>query len=93
MRAPPGDGVIERNAIFGTTGDLAARYLLPGLARCGAAGQLGGRFKLARAGREAWDTEDFRQWAAAQLGLFDHRFLNPSAGGMLRPPSVPATSQ
>lgn len=92
MQAPPGVGVIERPATFGTTGDLAARYLLPGLARCGRR-QLGGRFKLASAGREAWDTEGFRQWAAAQLGLFGHRFLNPSAGGMLRPPSVPATRQ
>jgi glucose-6-phosphate 1-dehydrogenase len=59
--------MIERLAIFGATGDLTARYLLPGLAALQAAGQLGGRFQLASAGREEWDTEDFRQWAAAQL--------------------------
>ena len=60
--------MIERLAIFGATGDLTARYLLPGLAALQAAGQLGGGFRLAAAGREKWDTEDFRQWAAAQLG-------------------------
>jgi glucose-6-phosphate 1-dehydrogenase len=54
--------MIERLAIFGATGDLTARYLLPGLAALQAAGQLGGRFQLASAGREEWDTEDFRQW-------------------------------
>jgi glucose-6-phosphate 1-dehydrogenase len=59
--------MIERLAIFGATGDLTARYLLPGLAALQAAGQLGDRFQLASAGREAWDTGDFRQWAAAQL--------------------------
>ena len=57
--------MIERLALFGATGDLTARYLLPGLAALQAAGQLGGRFQLASAGREEWDTEDFRQWAAA----------------------------
>ena len=59
--------MIERLAIFGATGDLTARYLLPGLAALQAAGQLSGRFRLVGAGREEWDTEDFRQWAAAQL--------------------------
>ena len=59
--------MIERLVIFGATGDLAARYLLPGLAALHAAGHIGGRFELASAGREDWNTEDFRQWAAAQL--------------------------
>jgi glucose-6-phosphate 1-dehydrogenase len=59
--------MIERLAIFGATGDLTARYLLPGLAALQAAGQLGGRFQLAGAGREEWDTGGFRQWTAAQL--------------------------
>src|SRR5262245_56328187 len=59
--------MIDRLAIFGATGDLTARYLLPGLAAVHAAGQLGDRFQLAGAGREEWDTGDFRQWAADQL--------------------------
>src|SRR5215472_3712585 len=66
--------MIERLAIFGATGDLTARYLLPGLAALQAAGQLGDRFQLASAGREEWDTEDFRQWAAAQLDRHGGRF-------------------
>ncbi len=59
--------MIERLAIFGATGDLTARYLLPGIASLVAAGRLDGRFRLTGAGREDWGTEDFRQWAHAQL--------------------------
>ena len=66
--------MIERLAIFGATGDLTARYLLPGLAALQAAGQLSNRFQLTGAGREEWDTEDFRQWAAAQLDRHGGRF-------------------
>src|SRR5215469_2101123 len=69
-----GAGMIERLAIFGATGDLTARYLLPGLAALQAAGQLGDRFQLAGVGREGWDTGDFRQWAAAQLDRHGGQF-------------------
>jgi len=66
--------MIERLAIFGATGDLTARYLLPGLAALQAAGQLGDRFQLTGAGREEWDTGGFRRWAAAQLDRHGGRF-------------------
>jgi glucose-6-phosphate 1-dehydrogenase len=59
--------MIARLAIFGATGDLTARYLLPGLAALRAAGRLGGDFQLAAAGREGWDSAEFREWAAHQL--------------------------
>jgi glucose-6-phosphate 1-dehydrogenase len=59
--------MIERLVIFGATGDLTARYLLPGLAALRAAGHLGDGFQLTGAGREDWDTDEFRRWAAAQL--------------------------
>ncbi len=59
--------MIERLVIFGATGDLTARYLLPGLAALRAGGQLGERFRLTGAGRDGWDDERFRHWAAAQL--------------------------
>ena len=59
--------MIERLVVFGATGDLTARYLLPGLAALHATGRLGGRFELAGAGRQDWDTEGFRRWAADQL--------------------------
>src|SRR5215469_6137358 len=57
-----------RLAIFGATGDLTARYLLPGLAALYAAGHLGDDFVLAGASREEWDTGEFQRWAATQLG-------------------------
>ena len=66
--------MIERLAIFGATGDLTARYLLPGLAALQAAGQLSDRFQLTGVGREEWDTGDFRHWAAAQLDRHGGRF-------------------
>jgi glucose-6-phosphate 1-dehydrogenase len=60
--------MIDRLAIFGATGDLTARYLLPGLAALQAAGQLGDGFHLVGAGRESWDSSEFLRWAADQLG-------------------------
>jgi glucose-6-phosphate 1-dehydrogenase len=60
-------GVIERLVIFGATGDLTARYLLPGLVALQADGHLGDGFRLRGSGREDWDDEQFRGWAAAQL--------------------------
>lgn len=60
--------MIERLAIFGATGDLTARYLLPGLAALHAGGHLGERFRLAAAGRADWDTDGYRRWASDQLG-------------------------
>jgi glucose-6-phosphate 1-dehydrogenase len=54
-------------AVFGATGDLTGRYLLPGLASLQAAGELSDRFRLVGAGREDWDDEKFRRWASAQL--------------------------
>ncbi|HVT69472.1 MAG TPA: glucose-6-phosphate dehydrogenase [Trebonia sp.] len=59
--------MIDRLVVFGGTGDLMARYLLPGLAALRAAGLLGERFQVTGSGREDWDGEHFRSWAGAQL--------------------------
>jgi glucose-6-phosphate 1-dehydrogenase len=59
--------MIDRLVIFGATGDLTARYLLPGLGALRAAGLLSERFRLTGSGREDWDDQQFRSWAAAQL--------------------------
>ena len=59
--------MIDRLAIFGATGDLTARYLLPALGSLRASGQLGDGFWLTGAGREEWDDDEFRRWASAQL--------------------------
>ncbi|MFD2417730.1 glucose-6-phosphate dehydrogenase [Amycolatopsis pigmentata] len=66
--------MIERLAIFGATGDLTGRYLLPGLAALRAAGQLGDGFRLTGAGREDWDGDEFRRWATAQLDRHAEEF-------------------
>ncbi|MEU6431057.1 glucose-6-phosphate dehydrogenase [Microbispora sp. NPDC046973] len=59
--------MIHRLAVFGATGDLSARYLLPALAALRAAGRLDDRFRLTCVGRQDWHDEQFRHWAAAQL--------------------------
>jgi glucose-6-phosphate 1-dehydrogenase len=62
--------MIDRLAVAGGTGDLSARYLLPGLAALYAAGHLPDGFELVCADRSDWDTERFRSWAAAQLDRY-----------------------
>lgn len=69
--------MIHRLVIFGATGDLTARYLLPGLAALKAAGDLGDDFHLVGAGREDWTTAEFQEWAAA--GLERHAGNVPAA--------------
>jgi glucose-6-phosphate 1-dehydrogenase len=59
--------MIGRLVVFGATGDLTARYLLPGLAALRAAGYLDDRFQLLGAGRQDWDSQTFRRWAAERL--------------------------
>jgi glucose-6-phosphate 1-dehydrogenase len=59
--------MIERLVIFGATGDLTARYLLPGITALRAAGHLPDGFRLTGASREDWDGGQFRDWASAQL--------------------------
>jgi glucose-6-phosphate 1-dehydrogenase len=59
--------MINRLAIFGATGDLTARYLLPAIAALRAGGEVGDSFELIAAGREGWSTSQFRDWAAVQL--------------------------
>jgi glucose-6-phosphate 1-dehydrogenase len=59
--------VIERLVIFGASGDLSGRYLLPGLAALLAGGHLSERFELVGASREDWDDEQFRTWVSGWL--------------------------
>jgi glucose-6-phosphate 1-dehydrogenase len=56
--------VIERLVVFGGTGDLMGRYLLPGLAALRARGHLPERFEIVAAARDDWDDERIRGWAA-----------------------------
>jgi glucose-6-phosphate 1-dehydrogenase len=61
--------MIRRLVIFGGTGDLAGRYLLPGLAALHETGRLGADFEVVCADRKGRDDEQFRAWAASQLDL------------------------
>jgi glucose-6-phosphate 1-dehydrogenase len=59
--------MIARLALFGASGDLAARYLLPALAALHDAGRLPEGFEVVGAARQDWDDEAFRRHAAAAL--------------------------
>ena len=71
--------MISRLAIFGATGDLTGRYLLPGLAALRAAGQLGDDFRLTGTAREGWDTAEYQRWAAGQLSQHPGHLPAPAA--------------
>jgi glucose-6-phosphate 1-dehydrogenase len=70
--------MINKLAIFGATGDLTARYLLPALASLRAAGQLADDFQLVAVGREDWRSDEFLKWADDQLGRHASE-VDPSA--------------
>jgi glucose-6-phosphate 1-dehydrogenase len=59
--------MIERLLLFGATGDLAGRFLLPALTELYDEGRLSDGFRVVGAAREDWDDEAFRRHAARQL--------------------------
>jgi glucose-6-phosphate 1-dehydrogenase len=59
--------MIERLVLLGATGDLTARYLLPGLAALRRGGYIGDGFHLVGVGRRDLTDGEFRSWADAQL--------------------------
>lgn len=59
--------MIERLALFGATGDLAGRYLLPALAALQAARQLPEGFEIIGSARETLDEQTFRRTAGERL--------------------------
>jgi glucose-6-phosphate 1-dehydrogenase len=59
--------MIERLALFGATGDLAGRYLLPALAALHAAGRLPEGFQVIGGSRENLDEDAFRRTAAERV--------------------------
>jgi len=69
--------VIAKLVLFGATGDLAGRYLLPALAALFNAGRLPDDFELVGAAREDHDDDAFRRLAAARLE--EHAADVPSA--------------
>jgi glucose-6-phosphate 1-dehydrogenase len=59
--------MIRRLIIFGASGDLTGRFLLPALAQLSAAGELPDDFTVVGAARTGWDDDAFRGHAQAQL--------------------------
>ena len=66
-RADSGAGMIERLVLFGATGDLAGRFLLPALAALHAAGKLPEALCVLGAARQELDDAAFRNAAAKRL--------------------------
>jgi glucose-6-phosphate 1-dehydrogenase len=63
--------MIERLVVFGGTGDLMGRYLLPGLVALREGGHLPERFEVVGASRDDWSDDQYRRWAAEWLGSDD----------------------
>jgi glucose-6-phosphate 1-dehydrogenase len=72
--------VIERLVVFGGTGDLMGRYLLPGLAALQTRGHLPARFELVGTARDDWDDDRFQRWAA---GWLEREEVDPAAAAEL----------
>src|SRR5689334_1638713 len=59
--------MISNLVLFGASGDLAGRFLLPAAAALYATGRLGSEFTIVGTAREPWDDEGFRRHAAERL--------------------------
>ena len=62
--------MIARLVLFGATGDLAGRFLLPALAQLHSAGILPADFRILGAANSARDTPTFQRQAAEQLAQY-----------------------
>jgi glucose-6-phosphate 1-dehydrogenase len=62
--------MITNLVLFGASGDLAGRFLLPALATLRTSGRLQEELAIVGTGRQQWDDDDFREHAAA--GLAEH---------------------
>jgi glucose-6-phosphate 1-dehydrogenase len=58
---------IDRLLLFGASGDLVGRFLLPALAALRAGGKFGDDFEVVGAAQEDWSDEKFRDHAAERL--------------------------
>lgn len=61
------DTLIDRLLLFGGTGDLASRYVLPALAALHAAGELPDGFSIVATGRQPYTDAEFRAHVGEQL--------------------------
>jgi glucose-6-phosphate 1-dehydrogenase len=61
--------MIRNFVIFGASGDLTSRYLLPTLAQLGQAGKLPGDMKIVGIAQEKWDAKFFQNRVSESLKL------------------------
>ena len=59
--------MIRRLVIFGASGDLTGRYLMPAIASLHQCGRLPADFRVLGVAREDWDTEGFRRHIGERL--------------------------
>jgi glucose-6-phosphate 1-dehydrogenase len=59
--------MISNLVLFGVSGDLAGRFLLPALAALRASGRLEEELTIVGTARQPWDEEEFREHAASRL--------------------------
>ena len=59
--------MIERMLLFGASGDLTSRLLMPAVAQLAEAGELPPGFTVLGSANTDWSAEDFRQHIAAEL--------------------------
>jgi glucose-6-phosphate 1-dehydrogenase len=59
--------MIRRLVIFGASGDLTGRYLMPAIASLHQCGRLPAEFRVLGVAREDWDTEGFRRHIGERL--------------------------
>ena len=64
--------MIERLVVLGATGDLTARYLLPGLVALRAGGHIGHEFRLVAVGRSDWGDDEFWRVVTPVLNAWAH---------------------
>lgn len=76
--------MIERLVLFGATGDLAGRFLLPALAALQAAGEIADGFRVVGAARERLDDEAFRRSAADRLAQHAREVPTGSRTALIR---------
>ena len=60
--------MIERMVLFGASGDLTSRLLMPAIAQLAEAGLLPPGFTVLGSANTDWSTDDFRQHIAGDLG-------------------------
>ena len=73
--------MIGRMVLFGASGDLTSRLLMPAIAQLAEAGLLPPGFTIVGSANTDWSTDDFRQHIADGLGTH--------ASGVARPPAAP----